>query len=74
MEEYKVFDEYLKKCQSIRAYCEERERMLFESIRIGGDTDGKIRWLNAVGAEIEKVQQMIVQMAKERVPSLTLKE
>ena len=34
MEEYQLFDELLKKSKSIRAFCEDREKMLFESIRM----------------------------------------
>lgn len=74
MEEYQLFDEYLKKSKSIRAFCEDREKMLFESIRIGGDVEGKIRWLNAVGNEIDKVISYINQLTEERDVSLNLKE
>ena len=34
MEEYHLFDEYLKKSKIVRKFCEDREKMLFESIRM----------------------------------------
>lgn len=55
MEEYQLFDELLKKSKSIRAFCEDREKMLFESIRMDIPINGKIVWLNSVGKEIDEV-------------------
>ncbi len=66
MEEYEVFDEYLKKTQLIRAFCEDREKLLFESIRIDTSTEGKVIWLNAVGKEIDKIIATIDQLTGER--------
>jgi len=74
MEEYKVFDEYLKKSQSIRAFCEDREKMLFESIRIDTSTDGKVKYLKAVGTEIDKVIAYIEKLTAERDAAFNLKE
>ncbi len=69
MEEYEVFDEYLKKSKLIRAFCEDRERMLFESIRIDTASDGKIIYLKAVGKEIDEVGVFIEEMKKKRKSS-----
>ena len=72
MDEYTVFDEYLKKSQSIRDFCEDREKLLFESISIGGYADVKITYLKAVGKEIDSVVAYIDQLKKERqLQSLT---
>ena len=74
MEEYQLFDELLKKSKSIRAFCEDREKMLFESIRMDIPINGKIVWLEAVGKEIDEVRNLIERLAEVRVPSMTLKE
>ena len=66
MEEYKVFDEYLQKSKIIRAFCEDREKMLFESIRLDTSTDGKVIWLDAIGKEIDKVIATIDQLTADR--------
>ena len=50
---------YLKKVKSIRDYCENRECLLFNSIRIDTSTEGKIIWLNGVGKEIDAVCEFI---------------
>ena len=70
MEHYELFDAYLKKSKLIRDFCEDREKMLFESIRMDIPTDGKIHWLNAIGAEIDKVVAYIDQLAMDRKPQL----
>jgi hypothetical protein len=69
MEEYEVFDEYLQKSKIIRAFCEDRERMLFESIRIDTSSDGKIIYLKAVGKEIDEAGEFIEEMKKKRKSS-----
>ena len=74
MEQYQLFDEYLMKSKAIRAFCEDREKMLFESIRMDIPIDGKIVWLKAVGREIDEVRNLIVRMAEARDLSMTLKE
>ena len=74
MEEYKLFDELLKKSKAIRAFCEDREKMLFESIRMDIPINGKIVWLEAVGREIDEVRNLIERLAEVRMPSMTLKE
>lgn len=74
MEEYQLFDELLKKSKAIRAFCEEREKLLFESIRMDIPINGKIVWLKAVGREIDEVRNLIVRMAEARDLSMTLKE
>lgn len=74
MEEYQLFDELLKKSKAIRAFCEDREKMLFESIRMDIPINGKIVWLNSVGKEIDEVRNLIERLAEAREPSMTLKE
>jgi hypothetical protein len=74
MEQYQLFDELLMKSKAIRAFCEDREKMLFESVRMDIPTDGKIVWLNSVGKEIDEVKNLIDRLAQNRLPSMTLKE
>jgi|SaaInlStandDraft_6_1057023.scaffolds.fasta_scaffold99723_2 hypothetical protein len=74
MEEYHLFDEYLKKSKSIREFCNNNEKLLFESIRMDIPTDGKIHWLNAVGCEIEKVISYIEKLENDRKPPLSFWE
>jgi hypothetical protein len=74
MEQYQLFDELLMKSKAIRAFCEDREKMLFESIRMDIPIDGKIFWLKSVGNEIDEVKQLIDKLADNRKPSMTLKE
>ena len=74
MEEYQLFDELLKKSKAIRAFCEDREKLLFESIRMDIPIDGKIVWLKAVGKEIDEVRNLIERLAESRLSSMTLKE
>lgn len=74
MKEYQLFDELLKKSKAIRAFCEDREKMLFESIRMDITIDGKIVWLKAVGREIDEVRNLIERMAEARDLSMNLKE
>ena len=74
MEQYQLFDEFLMKSKAIRAFCEDREKMLFESIRMYIPIDGKIVWLKAVGKEIDEVRKLVKELAESRVSSMTLKE
>ena len=73
MVQYQLFDELLMKSKAIRAFCEDREKMLFESIRMDIPIDGKIVWLKAVGNEIDEVRNLVERLADVRVPSMTLK-
>ncbi len=66
MEEYEVFDEYLKKTQLIRAFCEDRENMLCEAIKLNIPTDCKVTYLKAVGREIDLVCEFAEEMKKQR--------
>ena len=72
MEEYQLFDEFLKKSKAIRAFCEHREQMLFESIRMDIPIDGKIVWLEAVGKEIDQVVYYIEKLSADRKPPWNL--
>lgn len=74
MEEYQLFDELLKKSKAIRAFCEDREKMLFESIRMDIPINGKIVWLNSVGKEIDEVVSYIEKLSSDRKPHLNLCE
>jgi len=74
MEEYQLFDEYLQKSKAIRVFCEDREKLLFESIRMDIPIDGKIVWLKAVGKEIDEVRKLVEELAESRLSSMTLKE
>lgn len=73
MEQYQLFDELLMKSKAIRAFCEDREKMLFESIRMDIPINGKIVWLNSVGAEIDEVASFIERLSADRERHLTLK-
>lgn len=73
MEQYQLFDEYLMKSKAIRAFCEDREKLLFESIRMDIPIDGKIVWLKAVGKEIDEVASYIDRLSADRELHLTLK-
>lgn len=66
MEEYEVFNEYLKKSSSIRNFCDQKEKLLFECIRMDIATHGKVHWLSAVGSEIDKVTAYIDELIQER--------
>jgi len=74
MEHYELFDAYLKKSKLIRDFCEDREKMLFESVRMDISTEGKLHWLNAIGDEIDKVKKFIDVLVEERQSFLNLKE
>ena len=74
MEHYELFDAYLKKSKLIRDFCEDREKMLFESLRMDITTEGKLHWLNAIGTEIDKVVAYIDQMNSDRKSLFRLKE
>ena len=42
MKEYELFDELLQKSKFLRNFCDDREKMMFEIIRMDISTDGKI--------------------------------
>lgn len=67
------FDEYLQKSKSIRAFCDDRKRMLFEVIRMNLTEDRKAHWLNSIGYEIDKVLSLLNVMVDERKSYLNLK-
>ncbi|WP_319577447.1 hypothetical protein [uncultured Desulfobacter sp.] len=69
MEEYEVFDEYLKKSQSIRDYCANIESLLFHALRAVSATEGKIYWLKGVGKEIDAVCEFINKFENKRKKS-----
>lgn len=73
MEEYKLFDELLSKSKTLRNFCDEREKMMFEIIRMDMSTEGKIHWLESVGVEIDRVLSFIDRVSIERKSYLNLK-
>lgn len=74
MKEYGLFDELLKKTKSLKNFCDDREKMMFEIIRMDISTDGKIHWLEAVGSEIDRVLSFIDRVSAERKSHLNLKQ
>ncbi len=72
MEQYQLFDEYLQKSKAIRKFCEDREKMLFESVRMDIPKEGTIHWLQSVGREIDVVASLIERLSADRKPPLSL--
>ena len=73
MEEYKLFDEYLTKSKQLRSFCDDREKMMFEVLRMDLETDGKLHWLESIGIEIDRVMDLIEKLSNERKSHLNLK-
>jgi len=65
MEKYELFDEYLKKSKAIRQFCERKENLLFDAIRLDASTDSIINYLNAIGSDIDKVITYIEELKKQ---------
>jgi hypothetical protein len=74
MEEYELFDQYLKKSKTIREFCDDREKMMFESIRMDISTEGKTHWLKSIGYELDKVIAYIDRLTNDRKPQFQLKK
>jgi len=72
--EYELFDEYLKKSKLIRNFCDDREKMMFEVLRLDLTEEGKTHWLNSIGYEIDKVLSLLNDMVNERKSYLNLKQ
>lgn len=70
--EYEVFDTYLQKTKQIRVFCDDREKMMFEVIRMDISEEAKIHWLNGIGMEIEKVLKQIEILSENRKSHLNL--
>ena len=64
MKEYELFDELLQKSKFLINFCDDREKMMFEIIRMDISTDGKIHWLESVGSEIDRVLSFIETIEK----------
>jgi hypothetical protein len=73
MEEYKLFDELLKKCKSLRDFSDDREKMMFEILRMNLESDGKIYWLKSVAVDIERILSFVKRLTNERQSHLNLK-
>ena len=74
MEEYKLFDELLTKSKTLRGFCDDREKMMFEILRMDISEEGKIHWLESVGSEIDRVLSFINRVSEQRKSHLNLKE
>lgn len=70
--EYEIFDTYLQKSKQIRVFCDDREKMMFEVIRMDISEEAKIHWLNLIGNEFDKVLNLIEKMTSERKSFLKL--
>jgi hypothetical protein len=66
MKEYELFDEYLKVSKTIRDFCDDREKMMFECLRMDLSNDAKIHWLESVSYELKRVNAYIVRLTNER--------
>ncbi len=74
MKEYELFDELLQKSKFLRNFCDDREKMIFEVLRMDISTDGKIHWLNSIVYEIDKVLSFIDRLSNERKSQFNLKK
>lgn len=74
MKEYELFDELLQKSKFLINFCDDREKMMFEIIRMDISTDGKIHWLESVGSKIDRVLSFIERVSVERKSHLNLKQ
>jgi hypothetical protein len=74
MKEYETFDIFLKKSKLIREFCDEREKMMFEVLRMNISVEGKIHWLESVGVEIDRVLSFIERLSNERKLHLNMKK
>ena len=74
MKEYELFDELLQKSKFLRNFCDDREKMMFEIIRMDISTDGKIHQLESVGSEIDRVLSFIERVSVERKSHFNLKQ
>jgi len=72
MEEYELFDGYLKVSKTIRDFCDEREKMMFEVLRLDIETDAKVRWLESIAYELKRTNAYIVRLTNERKSHLNL--
>lgn len=74
MKEYEVFDTYLQNSKKIREFCNDREKMMFEVLRMDLSEEGKIHWLESIGLEIIGVLELIGTVSNERKSHLKLRE
>jgi len=74
MKEYELFDILLSKSKTLREFCDDREKMMFEVLRMDLTEDGKIHWLESVGSEIDRVLSFIDRISNERKSHLNLKK
>jgi len=74
MKEYEVLDKYLKVSKTFREFCNDRETMMFEVLRMDISEDGKIDWIESIGNEMDKVLSFIDRLESERNSHLNLKK
>lgn len=74
MREYEVLDKYLKVSKHFRDFCNDREMMMFEVLRMDISEDGKIHWIESIGNEIDRVLSFIDRLESERKSHLNLKK
>jgi hypothetical protein len=74
MKEYEKFDYYLQNSKKIREFCNDREKMIFEILRMDLYEEGKIHWLESVGLEIDRVLSFIGRLENERKSHLNLRK
>ena len=51
MKEYEIFDDFLFIFKKIREFCDDREKMLFESIRMEISTDKVLSFIDRLSNE-----------------------
>ena len=72
MGEDQLFDELLQKSKSLRDFCDDREKMMFEIVRMDLNAEGKIHWLESVGSEVDRVLSFIERLSNDRKSHLNL--
>ena len=74
MEEYELFDILLSKTKTLRDFCDDREKMMFEIIRMDLSKEGKIHWLEPIGSEVDRILKYIDRCTDDRKSHLDLKK
>jgi len=74
MEEYEVLDKYLKISKTFREFCNDREMMMFEVLRMDISEEGKVHWIESIGNEIDRVISFIDRLENERKNHLNLRK
>ena len=72
MKEYEALDKLLSRSRAIKEYFEERERMMFEIIRLNLNSDAKVLWLEGIGYEIGETEELLEKLKNERESMLRI--